>query len=325
MRRLLAFVIVAAALWGVWWTLGRAGNERGWQAFLEQLESNGWTVAYDDLATRGFPSRFDTTATDLTLVPPRGPAIAMPFFQTLMVAYTPNRAIAVWPPRWTVGPVAVRSETLRASVAVGANPSLPLDRITAVAEALSVGDGDWTLRAASFNAATERSEAAENGQRLGLRLNDLLLPQFARDVVDPEGRLPARVDGLRLDAVAGFDAPWDRHAPVQGWPRPVSLSVEALEFDWGALSLRADGPVMFDAAGVPEGRIALSLRGWEDLLALGAATGLVSEDYVPLATQALTVLDGLDDADGIETELVFEEGRMILGPLPLGPAPRLTY
>ncbi|MGR3541338.1 MAG: DUF2125 domain-containing protein [Hasllibacter sp.] len=326
MRRLLALVLVVAALWGVWWALGQTATERGWRAFLEQLEDEGWTVSYGDLATRGFPSRFDTTARDLALIPPAGPAVRLPFFQTLMLAYAPNRAIAVWPPAWTIGPLEVRSETLRASVGVGATPSLPLDRMTAVAERLAVAGDGWALRTAAFSAATERSDEAGNGHRLGLRMRDLLLPEFARGVVDPDGRLPARVDLLRIDAVAGFDAPWDRRAPMEGWPRPTSLSLEALEFDWGRLRLRAAGALAIDAAGVPEGRIGLTLVGWEDLLALGEATGIVAPEYAPLARQALAVLDGMDSgAEGIETELVFEGGRMTLGPLPLGAAPRLTY
>ncbi|PRY92621.1 hypothetical protein BCF33_1471 [Hasllibacter halocynthiae] len=327
MRRLTVIVVVLAALWGAWWWVGATATERGLRAFLGRMEAEGWTVRYDGLDTRGFPSRFDTTADGLLLAAPNGPEVSLPFFQTLMLAYAPNRAIAVWPPEWRVGDVVVISDTMRASLALGASADLPLRRLTANAAPVAAEGAGWRASAAEMRAASEASPLARNGQHVGLLLSDLLLPAFAREVVDPSGRFPERVERLHLDAVVGFDRPWDRHTLLSPrLPQPTRLSLDSLSFEWGRLELNAEGALDMDAAGVPTGRVVLRLAGWEDLLALGEELGLVPPDYAPLVRQAMTVLDAMDGgADGIETALVFEGGRATLGPIPLGPAPRLRY
>lgn len=327
MRRLTVIAVVLAALWSAWWWIGATATERGLRAFLSEMEAGGWAVRYDDLRVRGFPSRFDTTAENLVLTAPNGPSFALPFFQTLMLAYAPNRAIAVWPPEWRAGEVVVTSQTLRASLALGASADLPLQRLTVTASPAAVEGSGWTARADEVRAAAEANPAARNGQRIGVLLSGLVLPAFAREVVDPAGRFPERVERLRIDAVIGFDEPWDRHVPTaSGPPQPTMVMLNTLDFEWGTLALQAEGTLDLDAAGLPEGRIALRLSGWTDVVALGEELGLIPPQYAPIVRQAMTVLDEMDDdADGIETVLVFEEGRAILGPIPLGPAPRLRY
>ena len=98
MRTLFVVVALLAALYGGYWFIGQSQIERRAEAALADLEARGWDVAYSDLSTTGFPSRFDTTVSDIALTSPDGGiAWAAPFVQVFALSYRPNRIIAAWP------------------------------------------------------------------------------------------------------------------------------------------------------------------------------------------------------------------------------------
>jgi hypothetical protein len=95
------------------------------------------------------------------------------------------------------------------------------------------------------------------------------------------------------------------------------------------LELSAQGNLAPDAQGLAEGTIDLRLKGWRSLPAVVVALGLVPP------ANAVTLQRGLEylaksgaqsggDPEVIALPLTFKSGKMSLGPLPLGPAPRLN-
>jgi hypothetical protein len=331
MRRILLLALALAAVWGGYWWSGATAMERGLRGWLDARAAEGWTASYDAVETRGFPSRFDTSFRGLALSPP-GAAWEWraPEFQTLMLSYAPNRAVAAWPGPQTVatpaGDVVLEGERMRASVRLGVAASLPLQEFRAVAEALRVrGDPGWTLTAEEASLAVAVTPAAPNGQRLGVRLTGLRAPPAVRARIDPEGAMPEALDGLHLDADLGFDAPWDRHALEDTPPRLTEIGLRDASFSWGALALVASGDVEIGPDGVPEGRIDVRVEEWRLLLDLMRALGLLGERALPLAEGAMGVLAGLSpQEDVVEAPLSFQNGFVSLGPIPLGPAPRLA-
>lgn len=331
MRRILVFVLALAAVWGGYWWFGASAMERGFRAWLDARAAQGWVAEYTSVETHGFPSRFDTSFRELALQPP-GAAWAWraPLFQTLMLSYAPNQAVAAWPGRQTVltpaGRIDLVSERMRASVRLGLAPSLPLEEFRAIAEGLVVeGEAGWRLTAAEASLATAATPTAAHGQRLGVLLRDLAPPGAVRALVDPSGAMPEAVERVHLDADLGFDVPWDRFALEERAPRLTGVTLREASFAWGDLALSAEGAVRIGADGVPEGRIDLRVANWRRLLDLLRATGVVGADAALLTERAMEVLAGLSpDADVIEVPLSFQQGFVSLGPIPLGPAPRLA-
>ena len=331
MRRILVIAMALALVWGAYWWSGALAMERGFRAWLDARAAEGWVAAYDAVETHGFPSRFDTSFQGLALQPPDAAwAWRAPLFQTLMLSYAPNRAVAVWPGRQTLltpgGRIDVEGERLRASVRLGVSARLPLDELRFEARSLSVAaEAGWRASAGEASVATVSTPAAENGQRLGILLGDLRPPSAVRALVDPLGAMPDALDRLHLDADLGFDAPWDRLALEDRAPRLVSVRLRDAVVEWGALRLSAKGAVEIGADGLPEGRIDIRVEDWRRLLDLMRATGVVGEGLAPLTERAMEVLAGLSpDPDVIEAPLSFQKGFASFGPIPLGPAPRLA-
>ena len=330
MRRTLFIVLALALAWGGYWWSGATAMERGFRGWLDARAAEGWVAAYDSVETHGFPSRFDTTFRGLDLSPPGALwEWRAPLFQTLMLSYAPNQAIAAWIGPQTVqtpvGPIVIDSERLRASVRLGVSTALPLDEFTAVAEGLDVSGMGWAAAAAEARLATAATPAVPNGQRLGVLLREVAPPAAVRALVDPGGAMPPALDRFRIDADLGFGAPWDRFALEDRAPRLTEIVLREATLEWGELAIGLDGAVTIDAEGRPEGRVAVRITDWRRLLGLLRETGVVGPNVAPLTEAALEVLADLSpDPDVIRAPLSFQEGFVSFGPVPLGRAPRLV-
>lgn len=318
-RRYAIVVFVLAALYAGYWGAGAVALKRGVAAAVAQIEAEGrGTVG--DVALRGFPSRFDLTLSDVALTD-GGMGWQAPFVQLFALSYRPNHLIAVWPQdqSLTLGgqQISVRSDRMQANVDFGLSTTLPLDRIIHVTEAPRLSGPGWAAAAPRLAASVLREGGAR--YRLGLDLPGLVTEGTLATALDPEDRLPAAIDWLRLDAHVTLDRPIDRTSQ----PRPTALELSALSFRWGETNLEADGAITIDAAGVPDGRITLRARGWRDLIPLVVAQGMVKPEVAPTLIAALGKLEEASPTPGeLSIPLDFSGGRMTLGPLPLGPAPR---
>jgi len=113
MIRLFFGAMILAALYAGYWVVGSRTVEGQAVSGLDALQSDGWTVAYSDVNTRGFPSRFDTTVTDLDLTAPDGTRYQAPFVQALALSYRPNEVIAAFPDEQTLTIAGQRSPSAR--------------------------------------------------------------------------------------------------------------------------------------------------------------------------------------------------------------------
>lgn len=324
MRRLTALVLIAAALWSGWWFVGARATRGAIEGWLAAQRADG-REAQADLRVRGFPSRFDTTFTDLAIGDPgAGWRWAAGEFQTLMLSYAPNRAIAVWPGPQRIetplGAATVEGARASASVRAGVATDLPLEALTFVGADL-VADGDgWRATVREARLALERAGGSAD-YHLGLQVADLAPPEAAAPLGD---MLPRVIELIRVDAAATLSAPLAGRAA--GAP-PVLEAIEIAEarLDWGEMRVAVSGgPIEIGRDGAPYGRLDVRVEGWRRMVAAAVAAGIVPERRAPLTIAALDVIAGDGVARGVlETELVFEDGRMFLGPVSLGPAPRL--
>lgn len=324
MKRLLILIVLAALAWSGYWAFGAWQLRQSEAQWFEERREEGWQAEYADLAVRGFPYRFDTTLTDVALADPAtGLAWQAPRFQLLRLSYRPNHLIALWPGEQVLATperrFVVRSDDMRASMILRPGDARALERATLVAETMQIvpeRGGAWAL--ARLNLAAERTPAAEATYRVGLSLDGLAPPE-------PPRRLPQTLDALRLDATVAFTAPLDAAAIAEARPQPVRIELDAAEAVWGRLVLRAAGRLDVGASGLPEGRIDIRAENWRAILDLARESGALPGGLADNLESGLALLARLSgNPETLDVPLDFTNGRVQLGPIPLGPAPRLV-
>lgn len=328
MKRLLFVIIAAAALYSGYWFVGSSGSKAGFERWFEDRRAAGWLAEYDSIVTRGFPSRFDTTINGLSLADPQaGVAYDAPFLQIFALSYKPEHLIAVWPNeqslRTPLGSARITSSDMRASLVVEQSTALAVERanFTAADVAATLDEtSEWGME--SVNIAVSRQDGTKSQYHFGLDLREVTLPRPEGLMLQAGGLLPRKLEQMRGDVSARFDAPWDLAALEGTRPQPTELDVRLIEARWGQLELRFAGKLDIDAEGRADGRITVKAKNWRDIVALARASGVLPDQLEQTVINGLSLLSGLSgNSQTLDLPLDFQRGVMKLGPIPLGPAP----
>lgn len=329
MRRLTILVAVLALIYSGYWFAGAIAVERAARDGLDQLVTDGWSVRYDTLNTRGFPSRFDTSVTAMDLVAPEGTfAWSAPFVQAMALSYQPNRVIAAFAETQTFTfpgqTVTAQTKGLLASTAVGANTALSLETVTAeVGQAVITSDIGWQLGLDRALFALRASRTATNSYDIYLDADTISLPAEVIALIDPTGLHPAAISRIETDVTLTFDRAIDRHSLAVYADDPLrmtALTLKNMTLTWGDMSLKGNGDIAIGSDGIPDGRITVSIAQWRPVIMLAANAGLIQPGLVQtVQTMGETLSQG---AETLDIPITFQNGFMSVGPLPLGPAPR---
>ncbi len=325
MKRLTLIVIVAALAWSAHWVWGSQRFEAQLAGWLDERRAEGWVAEAADISIAGFPNRYDATLDQLMLADPdRGLAWDMPFLQIFRLSYHPGHLIAVWPDTHRLatprGGLALAHDDMRASLVVDRGA---VARTVLVAEGLEIaGDGGGRLSATRAQLSAERLTIDAARYRMALQTEGVRPPDLPGLRAEAEGILPETFDQLRADMTVEFDRPWDAASLSDARPQPLRIDLALAEAQWGSLLFQAAGVLDVNGRGVPTGEIALKLRNWQDMIAMGRVTEAAPEALLGSLEQALTLLSGLSGrSDTLDMTLDFRGGRVFLGPVPLGPAP----
>ncbi len=169
---------------------------------------------------------------------------------------------------------------------------------------------------------------------------DIDIDDLDPSLLAPEIQLPGALQFTAKGRVWLDSAPGPRTLAPETRPALVGLQILEAELRLGEVGTQITGRLQADALGRAEGELALSTRDIKPLLQAAAGAGLISEN---LATLAETVWKKLatrrdkaaaqdsaadaspepapDMAPELRLPLSFSNGKMHLGPLPLGPAP----
>lgn len=325
MRAMLWLAVLAFLGWSGWWWVASGAARTGVDQGLAGLQAQGWQAGHDGLTVSGYPNRIDMTATAPRLATPDGQwGWSSAFVQVFALSYKPWHLIAALAPeqqiRTPAGPLRLSANRLRSSLVLVPGADLTLDRFQLTGEDLAL-DGVLRLGARSLSLATRPAAGIALAHDIGLDLRDIALDPVLMAALPP-GRVPDRIALLRLDAVAGFAHPWNRHTAAA--PPPLtSVTLRELRAEWGPVKLHLSGDLHPDEDGLAEGQLSLRLEGAEVALDLAVALGLM----VPETRQTwATVLRGMTAQDGaLQLPLRVSGGVVALGRLPLAPAPRLVW
>ncbi|MXX87762.1 MAG: DUF2125 domain-containing protein [Boseongicola sp. SB0665_bin_10] len=327
MLRLVAVLVVAALLWMCWWVIGHSAYQRTLASWMEQRRNDGWVADFSDIATRGFPNRFDTTMSDLTLADPgSGIAWSAPFVQFLSLAYRPHEVIAVLPDKHVISTpreaLQVNHGSARASIHFKPSTDLALERARLVLKDPRIHSSlGWTVSSTELRFAIETIPVRESAYRVGMELLELSLPDMLRRALSSSRTLPDKIGVVRADAELGLDAQIDRRF-LEGAHLGINrLDLADLSVRWGEFSFSAKGNLTVSEDGVPDGEIMLRAAGWKAPLDLAETMGLIEPAFLEALETALDLMSGHGDV--VELPLVFSRGQVSLGLFPLGRAPRL--
>ncbi|MEY8839893.1 DUF2125 domain-containing protein, partial [Cribrihabitans sp. XS_ASV171] len=198
-------------------------------------------------------------------------------------------------------------------------------------ERMALTSGPWTLR--------EEEEPLAEAERLVLEMVQTETPETyriaasadgftpgttLRQVLRPSSALPRSFETAQAEMTVTFDKPWDRSALEDRRPQPQRIDLRLAELHWGELRLFATGSLTVDEQGVPTGEIAIKAENWREMLAMAQASGALPPRAVEPAARVLGMLAGLGgNPAALDAQLNFRDGYVALGPIPLGPAPRI--
>ncbi len=331
----LGILVLVLAVGG--WFATRWLIETAAQAWFDDRVAQGMTAERSGMSVGGFPASWTLAITDLKLADPvGGTGWQVPELRLRAATWAPWHLTAEIAPDQVVTlpdqRVTVASDRLVATLGSAADPNLPLREATVRATRLDLqSDLGWTLGLSDaevtfladdtrppgayvldFDLAPLRPDPAFVAALAAVALPGLPAPDFPAEVEQARGRI-----GLR------YTAPLDRHS-AGTQPQLDVIEVSEANFAWGALALHAEGLLEADAQGYASGRILLELTNWDRLPALLVAAGAVKPEIAPTIANGLKALAAQSpDPAVLVLGLDMAEGRMSLGPFPLGEAPRL--
>lgn len=333
MGRVLAALAAIVALWAGWWWIAASQEAAATRGWFEERRAAGWLAELDDVAVTGFPLSYRTRISAPALADPgSGWAWEADWLDRSRPRHpqlTPGGITVIWPEAQTLRTpttrIALTSDVLEATVHLQgaesriARADLTLQGLVAETDA----DGRVTLDAGTLTAVAdpERPEVVA----LTVNAEGWTPPAPLLAALSDVDIAPDTIGRLRIEATAAFDIPWTTAALEQRRPQPEWIDISNAGLSWGALDLRIAGQVQVGEDGEVEGELLLKATNWRDMLAAGQASGALSEGVARAMERALELASRLaGSSQTLDIPLSFDGGRTRLGPVPLGPAPRLV-
>ena len=330
MLRLMKVLLTIILLWSIYWFAAGWGLQAGLSAWFTEQQRQGWQAEYSSISSEGFPIRHITRIDHPTLADPGtgtawradwlevdSPAI-WPGRQTLRVAPTPQRF------SYFDQTVVVQAQDMQAELHLAPGLALTLEKLALTSGPWSTNDGSHvTMGASSLQLAMTQTEDPEHYQ-LVVTADDFAPGNEIRKTLAKTGTLPQSFETLALNMEVTFDAPWDRTALELRRPQPRQIELKLADAHWGALRLKASGSLNVDESGFPTGVVALKIENWRQMLGMAEGSGVLATNARDGVERVLAMLAGLaGNPHDLDTQLKFRNGKIALGPIPLGPTPRL--
>ncbi|NOD62321.1 MULTISPECIES: DUF2125 domain-containing protein [unclassified Ruegeria] len=330
MRHLLRVFIFIAVLWSAYWFIAGYGLRNAITGWFDQQQELGWQADFSDVATAGYPTHHTTRLNNPALADPvTGTAWSADWIEFESPAIWPGRQIlrfADTPQRLSYfdQTATIEANALQAHLQLRPGVALVLEKMALTAGPWSITENAQALAAGETLELLMEQTATPEAYSMVVRVDGFTPGDDLRNLMETATSLPQSFDTLELDMVAAFDKPWDRSALEQGRPQPVRIDLKLAEAKWGGLRLFATGALDVDTQGIPTGEIAVKAENWRDMIAMANAAGALPDQAVDPVTRALNFMAGLGgNPNALDLQLNFRDGFVALGPLPLGPAPRL--
>lgn len=341
MRKLLILLLIASALWSGYWFAGSSAIRSAAEQWFADQTRAGMVAENTSLKVAGFPNRFDLTVEGVHLADPQsGFGWQAPFAQIFAMTWKPWHIIAALPPEQVITTpdeeIILKSVGLKASLRARPTTDLPLAAVIVESGPFTAtSTTGWTVGAiralasiksvdaVAGEAAVDEDMSDASSYIMSLDIEDLAPDPAAVETIAASAGLPPTIDAVRVLGSVKLTAPIDRHMG-ETVVAPKELKLDLLQITWGELEVNASGKVAPDAAGFAAGRIEFEVTNWQMLVPILVATGAIKPEISQTVENMLGAMaKETGDPDVLKLPLILNEGRMSLGPLPLGPAPML--
>ncbi len=328
--RAIKVLAVLAVVWSLYWFGAGYVLRTGIGGWFDGRAAQNWQAEFSGIQTGGFPLRHVTTLTSPALADPvsgaawhgdwisfDSPAI-WPGQQTLRFADTPHYL------SYFDQTIVLQAQDLMAELYLKAGLALEIKRLTLTAGPWEIDDDKVQLAAAqSLELAMVQQEQPET-YKIDVNATDFAPGTKMRTLLQSSESLPLEFQALSLDMTVQFDRVWDRMSLEQRRPQPRRIDLKLAEMQWGELRLFATGYLTVDEFGIPTGKIAIKAENWRRMLQMAQASGAFPTQLLEPAESVLGLLAGLGgNPNSLDVSLKFRDGSIALGPLPIGPAPRI--
>lgn len=332
MRKLLWLIVISALLWSGWWFAATLGMQRAVSAWFEARKAEGWQAEVSDIQQRGFPFALHTKVVAPQLADPEtGVAIEMDHIDFEAPAYWPGYMTVTLPetPILLASPLNRSHLTMdapRAELNLHPGTMLELQSMLASAGAWQLdADQGSLLSGDALHMSVAQEEATPDSYKIDLVAIGVSPGDLSRGILRLPSDWPRAFETFSANMTVLFDRPWDRTALNTRRPQPVVISLHRAEAVWGALRILAVGDISVSPLGVPDGSFTLKAENWRSMLDLAQASGSLGPAF---RFQIEALLGALANQTGSTTDLdvtiTFRNGQAALGPIPLGPAPRIV-
>lgn len=286
----------------------------------------GWTLAWGQRRISGFPFRLDVDLTDARVREPSGWGVAAPRLKAEAFIFAPLHWVAVAPDgavltRRRGGPVLIRAKVLRASLSEPDRnpPRFSLEGI-GLTFSTDVGGSPFLLRSA---------EEAHLHTRAGPDDQGAIYLEIDRASAQLSGLMARIAENKPLTLIA--DATYDHASAFSGqsWTDAARswraaggrLTVRRLSLLAGEAELQArSGELSIGPDGRLRGTLPIALKQASRTLQAMASENAVKPEVARSAQAAV----GAEQAGPVVSlPLAFQAGQTTLGPVALGPAPRI--
>lgn len=325
---LLAILLVGG--WSGYWFYSRSKVVDTLDAQAQALRDRGYDVHWNSRQVGGYPFRYEVRLADFRVNEPRGWGLTAPIVEAQASALWPNVVVLVAEDGFTVNrpdapPLSMDGDVLRMSLGGLTKPGPWRVSMEGVKVALSTSDPE-TAAFSTIDRFEAHLRPTEGGDAsVFLRVNEArpnvgnILSRISGGepvTVGLEGRI-SHADALKGGGWTDWLTSWARAGG-----RLYAEKGGLIAGD-GKLDLRPS-EITADNQGFAYGDLKLTLaRASNGVLALGEI-GVLPEETAAVAAGATGAASVFStDRDGFDVSFTFSDGRTFLGPLPLGPAPRL--
>ena len=325
MRKLIWAGVVMVMLWCGYWAAATYAIRTGvTQGITDAARDGGFAVPTVTMA--GFPTTFDISLGALDVADPAsGIRWQSAGVQAQAAAWQPWHVNILPAPAQTLilpdQTITLTAADLRGSLTVAPNRHLDLQHVTTtIVQPVIASSLGWGARGDLAEVKIAAKEGAPGSYDVTLVAENM----------GPDANLAALIgtdtpiSRIDLAGSAVFAHPLGPMADPT-MQRLMAVNVGNLRMVWGQVTFDLTGGIVANAGGLAEGRFDIAVQNWRSLIPALVAAGVIKPEVAPTITGFLNAVAAQSgDPDLLQLPLIYANGRGALGPLPLGPAPRLN-
>lgn len=320
-------LLVAMVAWTGFWFWLRIQTADRMDETAEALRAAGYEVSWSERSIGGFPFRLNVTLTEPRIREPSGWALAAPRLESEAYIHGLGNWIFAAPEGLTftrpvAGPVEVKGRVLRASLA-GLDEAIPRFDFQGADLTFTPGAGAQPFSLSAAKLAEIHLRPAPEDQagffvevKEGQARFSGLFANIAED-----GEIALKWDSIltKASALRGADWPsaaraWaDAGGTMQVQEAGLTAGEAVIGVRSGVLSVGDDGRLV--------GALETTLRQAPRALEAMGEGGVLPEETAETAAAVAAAREGADET--AQATITFQAGRTTLGPVAIGPAPRV--